>query len=586
MSIGRRNRLPQLVPARVRKLAADVEAMVWSPGFPVDVQRTDEQADFITVADAEKLPLSPLQPGESFGRGGNHWTSFWMRIEIPPEANSDAGDRFLRWKCQGETTVWLDGIPWAGLDLAHNECPLPNHACTLWLECCSWQTGVWITMEGNAEIDRHGLRFESAEIVMRDQDAWQCRVDLDVIVQTMDEALASETDLKLAPRVGYCRALESVSPRLRLLLHQLDALCDQWLMAPDLSRLAESTQQLIGRWPAESWQPTMALCGHAHIDLVWLWPEAATRRKVVHTVATVMRLMERYPEMTFVQSMPALYRMLESSSPELMDSVTTLIELGRWEVLGGFEVEPDTNLPGGEALVRSALLGQAKIAELTGRPSEIAWIPDVFGYSQSLPQILAQVGIRYFFTTKMAWSNVTKFPYTSFVWRGADGTEVLAHLGTADYTGEVLLEPMNRAFREHRQADVHPEILGPTGYGDGGGGPTEMQIERARRFANLSGAPRVRWTRADAFFQRLETCRDTLPIYQGELYLEFHRGTYTTQSEFKRLYRLAEQGLQAHEAARVALHKPPLTDERWQRVAFAHFHDAIPAAPYGRSMMT
>ena len=191
---------------------------------------------------------------------------------------------------------------------------------------------------------------------------------------------------------------------------------------------------------------------------------------------------------------------------------------------------------------------------------------------------MALGGVDYFYTTKMTWSNITKFPYTSFVWRGADGTEILSHLGTTDYNGEVLLEVHDRAMAEHRQAGVHPELLLPVGYGDGGGGPTDLHVERVARFQNLSGSANTRWTRADEFFARMESVRDVLPVYQGELYLEYHRGTYTTQSEFKRLYRRAERALQAHEAVRVALRSGPLPDTSWLRVAFAHFHDAIPGS--------
>jgi alpha-mannosidase len=433
-------------------------------------------------------------------------------------------------------------------------------------------------MVASEAIGPHGLRFDGAELAVRDPVAWDCHCDLDVLVQTMEQALRAEADLKLASTMGYCRALESVAPRTRRLLQELDLLCDLWQETGDLAALRAASSELLRRWPAESWQPRASVCGHAHIDLVWLWPEAATRRKIVHSCATVLRLLERYPNFVFTQSMPALYRMLQQDSPDLFQEVAAQIQAGRWEVLGGFEVEPDTNLPGGEALVRSLVVGQRKIAELTGSPSEIAWIPDVFGYSQCLPQIMALGGVKYFYTTKMIWSNITRFPYTSFVWRGADGTEVLAHLGTTDYNGEARLEAHEKALAEHRQAGVHPEILLPTGYGDGGGGPTETHLERVDRFDNLSGAPRTRWSRVDQFFARLAKRKPSLPTYQGELYLEYHRGTYTTQSEFKRLYRCAEQALQLHEGVRAALQRRPLPEEAWLRLLFAHFHDAIPGS--------
>jgi alpha-mannosidase len=575
--LPRRNPLPQLTPARLRRLQTLVGEKIWLRHQQLPVHRSLEQTEPIDYQSAISLPMQPLEPGEYFGRGGDHWTSFWLRIDIPAAAEK-SGLRYLKWQCQGETTVWINGRPWAGLDLGHLECPIPDDACTLWLECCSWQTGIWISMLANEGIGPHGMRFESAQLAIRNPTAWDCHCDLDVIGQMMIQSLRAESDLKLAPTIGYCRSLESMAPRSRKLLHEIGTLCDQWAETGNLVALKSACREFFGRWPAESWQPMAAICGHAHIDLVWLWPESATPKKIIHSFATVLRLLERYPEFLFVQSMPALYRMLEDASPEIMTQVKIHIKSGRWEVLGGFEVEPDTNLPSGEALARSIRIGQNKIQQLTGKPSEIAWIPDVFGYNQCLPQILALGGIKYFYTTKMTWSSITKFPYTSFIWRGADGTEVLSHLGTTDYNGEVQLDAHEKALSEHRQVDVHSEQLFPTGYGDGGGGPTELHIERARRFQNLSGAPQTKWSRVDKFFSRLEKLKDQLPIYQGELYLEYHRGTYTTQSEFKRWYRRAEQGLQMHEAERVVCGMGPLPDSAWLRLLFAHFHDAIPGS--------
>lgn len=581
ISLPRRNPLPQLTPPRVRRLHQQMRELQWERSTELSIARSEEQHQAILPTDAASLSLQPLPPGALFGRGGDQWTQFWLRADLVRAADDERGRRFLRWQCQGETTVWIDGRPWAGLDPGHPECPLPDDEGPIWLECCSWQTGIWIAMVDSAAIGPQGLRFDGAQVAVRSADAWACYCDLDAIVQMMDLALSGQPDLKLAKRIGYSRALETASPRLRRMLHELDQLCDQWQACRDVRAAGRACSDFLARWPAEAWQPTAALCGHAHLDLVWLWPESATRKKVVHSFATVLQLLERYPEFIFVQSMPALYRMLEAESPEIMAEIHPLIEAGRWEVLGGFEVEPDVNLPGGEALARSLAIGQDKIEALTGKPSEVAWIPDVFGYSQCLPQILALGGVKYFFTTKMTWSSITKFPYTSFVWRGADGSEVLTHLGVTDYNGEVRLDVHDRAMAEHRQSGVHPELLLPTGYGDGGGGPTELHLERARRFANLSGSPRTTWTRADDFFARLDGSRETLPVYQGELYLEYHRGTYTTQSECKRLYRRAEQALQAHEGVSVALEQSPLPEDAWLRLLFVHFHDALPGSSIG-----
>lgn len=573
------NPLPQLIPQRLIRLRSTVEAMCWERSESLRVSGGPINAEMLPLARGQRQRMSEVSPGEFFGPPRGGWQQRWFRLDIPAAARGEAGRRFLQWDCDGETTVYADDKPWAGLDLAHRTCPLPDAAKRLWLDCSTWQTGIWIGRPGMEAIGPHGLRFDGCRLRLRDRLAWDVRWDLDIFTQLV--TLLYERDgLRGASVWGHQPPLESCSPLLRQLLRGLDDACDVFARE-GLAALRDALRDVARTLPAETWQPIAALCGHAHIDVVWLWPEVATERKAVHSFATQLRLLERYPEMTFVQSQPALYRAVEKLAPALMPQIRRRIREGRWEAMGVFEVEPDTNLPSGEALVRSMLCGQEKIAELSGKPSTVCWIPDVFGYANCLPQILALGGVRSFYTTKMTWSAVTRFPYNSFVWRGADGSEVVAHLCSTNYNGSVELRDISNALREHRQADVHPEMLLPTGFGDGGGGVVESMVERARRIESLAGIPRAKWTTTGAFFRRLERVRERLPVYQGELYLEYHRGTYTTQSEYKRLYRGAEVALQAHEAVRVLRGGPPLDPSAWQRVALAQFHDAIPGSSIG-----
>ena len=573
-----RNPLPQLIPQRVDRVKADVDAMQWERTRSLDVHGGPVNAQPRPLRDGTRQRLRPVRSGEHFGPARGGWHQRWFRVRVPAARRDERGQRFLQWDCQGETTAYVDGEPWAGLDLAHRTCPLPDRATTVWLDCSTWQTGIWLPGVSPTEqqIGRYGLRFDRCAMRVRNQPAWCVSWDLDAFIQLMN-VLLERDGVRSTGGFGHITSIDSCSPLLRLLLRGLDDACDAWVEG-GLAALGEALRSLARRMPAEFWQPLAALCGHAHLDLVWLWPEMATERKGVHGFATQLRLMERYPEITFVQSQPALYRAVARQAPQLMRRVRAQIATGRWEVMGGFEVEPDNNLPSGEALARSLIYGQRKITELRGAPSPVCWIPDVFGYSSSLPQILRLGGIKYFFTTKMTWSQVTKFPYNSFVWRGADGSEVLAHLCPTGYNGAVELDNLIAASRDYRQADVHPEVLLPTGFGDGGGGLTEAMCERARRLANLAGVPRARWTTGEAFFRRLDRTRARLPVYQGELYLEYHRGTYTTQSEFKRLYRAAEIALQSHEAVRVVTRRRPLGEPAWLRVLFCQFHDALPGS--------
>ena len=431
-------------------------------------------------------------------------------------------------------------------------------------------------------IGPYGLRFDFAELRIRDLAAWDLKWDLDALRQLSDLLIRDEDAAVDATGHGYRPAFDDVSPLLRRLMRGIDACCDAWVSG-GVEAMRAAARALIAELPAESWQPEAALIGHAHIDVVWLWPELATRHKNVHSVATQLRMLEAYPEMVFAHSTPAVYRAVQEDAPALIPQIKRQIAAGRWELMGGFEVEPDVNMPAGEALARSAVYGNRFIAAFTGAPSEVCWIPDVFGYSNCLPQILRLAGITGFYTTKITWSQVSRFPYSSFVWRGSDGeSEVVAHLATTGYNGQVRLEENRRALRRHRQLDVHDALLIGTGLGDGGGGPSEAEAERARRFRDLAGSPRHAWRSSASFFAELARVRDRLPVYQGELYMEAHRGVLTSQAEYKRLYRACEVALQTREALRVADGGAPLGEQAWLRVLFGQFHDALPGSSIAR----
>ena len=577
----RRNPLPQLVADRLARVHANVENLVWSHRQPLAVEASDVTDDALNPEQASSLAFTAVKPGDLFGAPYGDWAHRWFRVEIPAAAGGESGRRFLRWRSQGETTAFIDGVAWAGIDAGHPTCPVPDGAKQLYLDTGTWQTGIWRGSHDHP-IGPYGLRFDGAELRVRDTDAWDLLWDLDALRQLSD--VLAEEDGVATQRVdaGHRPEFADVGPLLRRLIRGIDECCDAW-DGGGARAMRSATKALLTSLPAESWQPEAALLGHAHIDVVWLWPEFATRHKNVHSFATALRLLEAYPEMVFGHSTPAVYRAVQRDAPGLVSQIKRRIEEGRWELMGGFEVEPDVNLPCGEALARSAIYGNRFIAEFAGAPSQVCWIPDVFGYSNCLPQILRLTGMRSFYTTKMKWSRVTQFPYSSFVWRGSDGdSEVVAHLAPINYNGQVLLEANRSALRRHRQLDVHDSLLIGTGLGDGGGGPSEAMAERARRFGNLAGAPRHTWRTSTAFFDDLERQRDRLPVFQGELYLEAHRGVLTSQAEYKRLYRACEVALRTHEALRVADGGEPIGEDAWLRVLFGQFHDALPGSSIGR----
>lgn len=570
------NPLPQLGHQRLIGVMGQVKDLIWSQRRPLPIALAplgEGISDQAAAARQEFTPLADLPV--HIGAGG--WGNRWCRVEVPAAGPGEEGHRHLEWTCSGEATVWLDGEAWSGIDHAHPTCPLPERACSLLVEVCLWNTGLGGPKMG--PVDKAlGVRLEGAWLALRDEMAWEAFHDLDVLAMLFSEQLRSEGlegPLHSGTQPDWVRA----SPLLRRLAMAIEGVCDAWVAA-GLTGLRAAAADLLRAFPAETWQPAAALVGHSHLDCIWLWPEAATRRKMVHTTASMLRLMERYGEFRFLQSQPYLYDRLGQDAPGLLSQVQQRIREGRWEATGGFVVEPDTYLPCGEALARSLVLGQRRLSELRGGPSRLCWIPDVFGYASCLPQLLRLAGITGFYTTKLAWRSVTRFPYTSFRWRGSDGSEVITHLGQG-YNCRVEVRETLEASRLHRQVDVHPVMLIPTGQGDGSGGTRAEDLERARRLASLAGVPRHRWCSGEAEMAALETVGDRLPVYEGELSIEYHRGTYTSQARFKRAHRALERALQVEEAARVAGAGGPVDGHAWQRLCLAQFHDAIPGSSIG-----
>lgn len=569
--------LPQLVPQRAANALSRMRAALWIEKPSLDVEGAAAMDSFQGVAEAEGLAYGPVRAGETFGPSGGGWAQRWFRVRIPAAEPGEAGRRVLFWQCQGETTAYIDGKPWAGLDMAHAYCPIPDGAHEILLDCGTYQTAIWYPGPPISALT--GARFDRAFVAVRNPGIWDAFYDFEALVLLMRH-LMERGGIVSAGSQGYNPPWDSASPLLRRLLFRLNQACDSYDRG-DMEALRRGLDESYREFPAGPLQGKVSLVGHAHIDLVWLWPEAVTYRKAVHTFATTLRLMERYPEFRFSQSSPALYRAVARRSPDLSRAVGERIREGSWEATGGAEVEPDVNLPSGEALARSLLHGQRGFQDIQGRRSECLWLPDVFGYPACLPQILAQSGVKFFFTTKLTWSAVTRFPHSTFRWRGPDGKSVLVHLSAVGFNDLVEPRSLTEAVFRSRQTGVTEEVLLAMGYGDGGGGATEEMMERARRYGNLAGVPRASWSTAEDFFRRLDSHGAEFPEYEGELYLEYHRGTYTTQSEFKRLYRAAERSLLELEAALALYGKGPLPAPRWQRALFAQFHDAIPGSSIG-----
>jgi alpha-mannosidase len=339
----------------------------------------------------------------------------------------------------------------------------------------------------------------------------------------------------------------------------------------------------------------LALAGHAHLDLAWLWPLEETRRKAQRTYHTAVELLDRYPEMIFTQSSAELHEQARQADPELFARIRELAAAGRWEAAGGMWVEPDLNMTAGESIVRQLLYGQRWFERELGGRHHLAWLPDCFGFTPALPQLLRGACIDFFFTVKLTWSETNRFPHDLFWWEGLDGSRVLAHSfdnaaprggALGGYNGDPGPDALLSVWRNFRGRLVHPESLFTIGHGDGGGGPTSEMLEEVRELAGFPALPEVAFTRLDAFFERLRRAAETapVPVWVGELYLELHRGTLTTQGRTKRLHRRAERDLVAAEVAAslcdlLGAGRPELDPGgTWRLLLRNQFHDILPGS--------
>ena len=347
------------------------------------------------------------------------------------------------------------------------------------------------------------------------------------------------------------------------------------------------------------WDEIIATCiGHTHIDVAWWWTVAQTREKVARSFATVLKLMEEYPSYKFMSSQPVLYYFLKQRYPELFEKIRQRVAEGRWETEGGMWLEADCNLTSGESLVRQFLHGKRFFREEFGQDNKILWLPDVFGYSGALPQIMKKSGVDYFMTTKLAWNQINRIPNDTFLWRGIDGSEVLTHLITTlgvgqdpkqsfftTYNGMLHPDAIMGGWERYQNKEINNDILISYGYGDGGGGPTRQMLETSQRMEQgIRGIPRVRQETARRYFDELNArVRDNkrLETWEGEFYFEYHRGTYTSMARNKRGNRKSELAMMDLETLGVlAGDYPAEADTRlWRDIILLNqFHDILPGS--------
>ncbi|OQA41272.1 MAG: Mannosylglycerate hydrolase [Chloroflexi bacterium ADurb.Bin325] len=550
-----------------------------------------ELSGFITTDHLrpEQAAAGPFQPMPAGASWGAHWEYGWFRgaFSLPPAA---AGERIvLHLQTGGEGIVWINGQMAGAVDRQHKYITLQAEAepaahFEILAESYAGHGFIsvgegpiahgrtWLpetpAQQATLGASTYGIWDETVFQLWMDVDTlWELREMLDPTSLRADEIDAALKEMTLLVDVE--------APRAELLA---GALAARDRLRPVLDATNGTSAPLLWGF------------GHAHIDVAWLWPIQETQRKTARTFSNQLALMEEYPEYIFLQSEAQLYAYLKHDYPDLYERVKERIRSGHVIAEGAAWVEPDTNVPSGESLIRQFIHGKRFFKDEFGVDCQIFWEPDVFGYSAALPQIMRGCGLKYFGTQKIMWeyNAADPFPYNQFVWEGVDGTEVWAHIFHG-YSYETSPKTLIETWRDRRQKADTATLMLPFGYGDGGGGVTREQLEYLRRSRDLQGVPRTIIASPLAFFEDMERRGEPKARYVGELYFQAHRGTFTSQAQTKRLNRRAELALRDAELWSVAAHALkgytiplPELDHAWKLVLLNQFHDILPGSSIAR----
>ncbi|MEU1016336.1 glycoside hydrolase family 38 C-terminal domain-containing protein [Streptomyces sp. NPDC005898] len=414
-------------------------------------------------------------------------------------------------------------------------------------------------------------RFASADLAVLNEDVWQLTLDIEVLSELM-----AELDADRPRRHEILRALEDMLDALDL--HDVPGTA-----AAGRAALADALAR-----PAHASAHRVSAAGHAHIDSAWLWPLRETVRKASRTFANVTALAREYPELVFACSQAQQYAWVKEHQPHIWERIKKAVADGNWAPVGSMWVESDANMPGGEALARQIMHGMRFFREELGVRTQEIWLPDSFGYTAAFPQLAKLAGVRWFLTQKLSWNQSNKMPHHTFWWEGLDGTRVFTHFPPVDtYNSQFHGAELAHAERNFADKGRASRSLVPFGWGDGGGGPTREMMERARRLRSLEGSPRVEIEKPSAFFAAAEEEYGArAPVWSGELYLELHRATYTTQAATKRGNRRSEHALREAElwCTAAAVREPSYAypydalDRLWKTVLLHQFHDILPGS--------
>jgi alpha-mannosidase len=588
---------------RIQRLIKEVVFPLLTPTTaPLDIAAHFVRGEPIEAAEAYAREFQPFSIGQPWGGA---WSTAWFRFEgtVPNEwAGKHVVARFgLGYKGMvgfgGEGLLWDGDTPIQGINPRHNEATVASKAkggelVELHLEAAANPYVPWGGMEWPLLLpDYEGAplyRLTLAELAVTDKELEAAWHDLRVLTE-LAEALGP-TDHH---SIEIIRVLDAVA------------------LAVDTANIRDTLLSQHHAWghllssPGPAKSHVVTAVGHAHIDSAWLWPIRETRRKCARTFSTAIGLMDENPDYVFACSQAQQHAWMEEHYPKLFDRMKQKVAAGQFEPVGSMWVEPDTNLPSGESLVRQLVFGKRFFMERYGIETDDCWLPDAFGYSANLPQILRAAGVRFFLTQKLSWNEIDRFPHHSFWWEGIDGSRVLAHCPPTDtYNGEFRVSELLKGQRDFAQHGISSHSLYAYGYGDGGGGPTRAMLDSYRRLQDLDPLPRVELGTARGFFNAVEaealaaeaavtkarpgtvaTAHSPgvggLPVWVGELYLERHRAVQTTQAHVKLGNRRSEDLLREAEmwaVAGLAEYPQAELERAWRLVLLHQFHDMLPGS--------
>jgi alpha-mannosidase len=543
---------------------------------------TDEPVPF---GEKDKYRLKPAEKGSIWG---TNWQCAWFHLTGKVPAKWAGKTVAVRIDIGGEGLLFSpDGVPLEGITnhsafwpgyikeyvTVYDSAPAGGDV-DLWLDAGAngyfgMELGAHPRLDTEKTEGEMSARINHLQLCLTDENIKQLSIDVEIALSLM----------KTYPKESY---------RYRQILMILCEATDLYCGNPqNVEKVRELLKKKLFSAKACSSALKVTAVGHAHIDTAWLWPVRETIRKCGRTFANQIANIEKYPEYVFGASQPQLYQFVKDHYPELYAKIKKAVAEGRWEPQGGMWVEADCNLISGESMVRQFIHGKNFFMDEFGFDVKNLWIPDVFGYSGAMPQIIKGCGCDYFLTQKISWNLFNEFPHHTFIWRGIDGSEVLTHFPPENnYNAFVIPEESVRGQNNFKEADMLDEFCSLFGIGDGGGGPRDDYIERAMRLKDLEGCPKVTMGRADKFFERLKDAAGKLDVWDGELYLEKHQGTLTTQAKVKRSNRKLEYLLKHIEFIYSCLplkdYPAAEMDKLWKILLINQFHDIIPGSSITR----